>query len=141
MWRLRYWAFLQLAYPATLIPRCLFPYALEAWGGGDLVALADAAHVRAVDSAVVFAIRYVTTEDARARNTHDDVAMEPTMYGQLAIAMTTTVLRRHGALDGDDADNEPMSSLDNASAWALGCRVRSSCSHRVQTPYNHVTTA
>jgi hypothetical protein len=33
MWRLRCWAFPQLAYPATLAPRCLFPYVSEAWGG------------------------------------------------------------------------------------------------------------
>jgi hypothetical protein len=32
MWRLKYWDFPQLAYPATLAPRCVFPYVLEAWG-------------------------------------------------------------------------------------------------------------
>jgi hypothetical protein len=33
-WRLIYWDFPQLAYPATLAPRCLFPYVLGAWGDG-----------------------------------------------------------------------------------------------------------
>jgi hypothetical protein len=34
MWQLRYWAFPQLAYPATFAPICLFAYVSEAWGGG-----------------------------------------------------------------------------------------------------------
>jgi hypothetical protein len=42
----------------------------------------------------------------------------PTMYVRLATAMTRAVSRGHGTPDGDDGDNEPMSSLELASSWA-----------------------
>ena len=76
---------------------------------GDLVALADAAHVGAAGLAVGSAIRFLTTQDARVRrDSQAEVPMEATMYGRLATAMSTTVSRRHGTPDGDDGDNEPM---------------------------------
>jgi hypothetical protein len=52
---------------------------------------------------------HVLAQDARVRgNTHDEVPMEPTMYGRLATAMTTTVSRIPSAPDKDEGDNEPM---------------------------------
>jgi hypothetical protein len=86
---------------------------------GDLVALADAAHVGAAGLAVGYATRFLTTQNARVRaDSQDEVPMEPTMYGRLTTAMTTTVSRRHGTPDGDDGDNEPVWSLELASSWA-----------------------
>jgi hypothetical protein len=85
-------------------------------GVRDLIALADAAHVGAAGLTVGYAIRFLTTQDARVRgNSRDKVTMEPTMYGRLATAMTTTVSRRHGTPD-EDGDNEPMWSLELASS-------------------------
>jgi hypothetical protein len=78
-------------------------------GVGDLVALADATHVRAAGLVVGSTIRFVTSQDARVRgDTHDDVPMEPTMYGWLAIAMIRTVYRGPSAPDGDGGDNNPI---------------------------------
>jgi hypothetical protein len=78
-------------------------------GVGGLVALADAADVGAAGLAVDYAICSLTTQDVRVRgDSHDEVPMEPTIYGRLATAMTTRVSQRHGAPDGDDGDNEPM---------------------------------
>jgi hypothetical protein len=43
---------------------------------------------------------FLIAQDARVRgDSHDDVPMEPTMYGRLAYAMSK---------DGNDGDNEPM---------------------------------
>jgi hypothetical protein len=91
----------------------------------DLTTLADAAHVGAAGLIVGFATRFHAAQDARARgNTHDDVPMEPTMYGRLATAMTKEVSRRPSAPEGDDGDNEPMWSIKLVSAWA---RMVSAC--------------
>jgi hypothetical protein len=84
-------------------------------GVGDLVALADAAHVGAAGLAIGSTIRLLTTQDARVRgDSYDEIPKEPTMYGRLATAMTTTVSRRHGTPDGDDGENETMWSLELA---------------------------
>jgi hypothetical protein len=84
-------------------------------GVGDLVALADATHVGAAGLAVGFVIRFLKAQDARVRgDSHDEVPMEPIMYGRFAIGMTTTVSCMHGTHDGDDGDNEPMWSLELA---------------------------
>jgi hypothetical protein len=117
MWQLGNRAFPQLAYPATIALRC--PIRFEGMGVGDLVALADAAHVGAAGLAVGYPIRFLTTQDARVRgDSHDEVPMEPTMFGRLTTAMTTAVSRRHGTPDGDDGNNEPMWSLELASSSA-----------------------
>jgi hypothetical protein len=97
-----------LGLPAASLPRntrseMSLPIRFGGMGVRDLVALADAAHVGVADLAVGSAIRFLTTQDS-----HDEVPMEPTTYGRLATAMTTTVSRRHGTPDGDDRDNEPM---------------------------------
>jgi hypothetical protein len=62
------------------------------------------------------------------------------MHGRLAIAMTTTVSRRHGTLNGDDDDdNEPMWSLELASSWA---RLDAACgSHNLAESEPLITTA
>jgi hypothetical protein len=87
-------------------------------GVGDLVALADAAHVGAAGLAIGSAICFLTSQDARMHgDSLEEVPMEPTMYGRLVIAMTTTVSRGHGTRDGDDGNNEPMWSLELASSW------------------------
>jgi hypothetical protein len=76
---------------------------------GDMVALANAAHVCAASLATGTAIRFLLAQDARVRgDTHDDVRMQPTMYGRLPIAMTISVSRRPSASGGGDGDNEPM---------------------------------
>jgi hypothetical protein len=86
---------------------------------GALAALADEDHVGAAGLAIGYAIRLLTAQGARMRRDYnDEVPMEPTMYGRLANAMTTTVSRRHGSPDGDVGDNEPMWSLELASSWA-----------------------
>jgi hypothetical protein len=86
-------------------------------GVRDLVALAGAAHVEAAGLTVGYAIRFLTTQDARVRrDSHDEVPMEPTMYGRLTTDMTTTVSCKRGTLDGDDGDNEPMWLLELASS-------------------------
>jgi hypothetical protein len=112
------------------------PIRFGGMGVGDLVALADAAHVGAAGLAVSSTIRFLIAQNARvrSRDTHDEVPMEPTMHGRLATTMTTAVSRMRGTPDGD---NEPMWSLELASSWALGCRVRFSRSHRVRTPHIH----
>jgi hypothetical protein len=96
------------------------PRQLVGMGVGDLVALADAAHVGAAGLAVGSTIRFLIAQDAHVRgDSQDEVPMEPSMYGRLATAMTTAVSRRHGTPDGDDyGDNEPMWSLELASSWA-----------------------
>jgi hypothetical protein len=95
------------------------PIRFGGMGVGDLVALADAAHVGAAGLAVGYAIHFLSTQDARVRgNSREEDPTEPTMYERLATAMTTTVSRRHGAPDGDDGDNEPMWSSELASSWA-----------------------
>jgi hypothetical protein len=56
-----------------------------------LVALADASDVGSAGLVVGSAICCETAQDARVhRDTHDDVPVEPAMYGRLAIAMITT---------------------------------------------------
>jgi hypothetical protein len=95
---------------------------------GNLVALADAAHVRAAGLAVGYAIRFLTTQDARVRGDYnDEVPMVSTMHGWLATAITTTVSRRHGTPDGDNSDSELMRSLELASSWA---RLDAACGSR-----------
>jgi hypothetical protein len=95
------------------------PIRFGGMGVGDLVAFTDAAHVGAAGLSVGSAIRFLTTQDARVcGDSQDEVSMEPTMYGQLATAMTTSVSRMHAIPDGDDGDNEPMRSLELASSWA-----------------------
>jgi hypothetical protein len=55
------------------------PIRFGGMGVGDLVALADAAHVGAAGLAVDYAIRSLTTQDARVRgDSHDEVPTEPT---------------------------------------------------------------
>jgi hypothetical protein len=89
------------------------PIRFRGTGVGDLVALADVAHVGAADLAVGSALRFLIAQDTRVRGDfHDEVPMEPmTMYGLLATATTPAVSRRHGTPDGDEGDNEPMRSL------------------------------
>jgi hypothetical protein len=85
-------------------------------GAGDF---GDAAHVGAAALAVGSVIRFLIAQDARVRgDSHNEVPMEPTMYGRLATAMTTAVSRRHGTPEGDDGDKKPMWSLELASLWA-----------------------
>jgi hypothetical protein len=111
-----------LGLPAPSLPRntrsdMSLPIRFGVMGVGDLVALADAAHVGAAGLAVGSPIRFLTAQDARVReDSHDEVPMEPTIYGRLATAMTTTVSRRHGIPDGDDGDNEPMWSIEVTSS-------------------------
>jgi hypothetical protein len=109
-------------------------------GVGDLVALVDVAHVGAVGLAMGSTIRFLTTQDALVRgDSQDEVPMEPTMYGRLATAMTTSVSRRHGTPDGDDGENEPMWSLELASSWA---RLDAACgSHALAEFEPLITTA
>jgi hypothetical protein len=50
-------------------------------GVGDLVALADAAHVGAASLVVGSAICFLTSQDARVHgDSHDEVPMVPTLY-------------------------------------------------------------
>jgi hypothetical protein len=107
---------------------------------GDLVALADSAHVGAAGLAGDYAIRFLTAQDARVRgDSHDEVPMEPTMDGRLAIAVTKAVSRRHGTPEGDDGDNKPMWSLELASSWA---RLHVACgSHALAESESLITTA
>jgi hypothetical protein len=101
------------------------PIRFGGMGVGDLVALADASHVGEAGLAVGYAIRFLTSQDARVRrDSHDEVPMEPTMYERLATAMTTAVSRRLGTPDGDDGNNGPMWSLELASSWA---RIDAAC--------------
>jgi hypothetical protein len=122
-----------LGLPAASLPRntgseMSLPIRYGGMGVGDLVALADAGHVGAADLAVGFAIRFLSTQDARGRgDSHDEVPMEPTMYGRLAIAMTTAVSSMHGTPDGNDRDSEPMWPVELASSWA---RLDAACSSR-----------
>jgi hypothetical protein len=105
-----------------------------------LVALADAAHVSAAAQATGSAIRFLKAQDARVRgDTHDDVPMGTTMNVRLAIAMNTAVSRRPSAPDGPGDDNEPMRSLELASAWV---RVHATCgSHALAESEPLITTA
>jgi hypothetical protein len=113
-----------LGLPEANLPRntsseMSLPIRFGGMGVGGLVTLADAAHVGAVGLAVGYAIRFLKAQVAPVRgDSHDEVPMEPTMYGRLASAMTKTVSRRRGTPDGDDGDNEPMWSLELASSWA-----------------------
>jgi hypothetical protein len=131
--------------PAASLPRntrseMSRPIRFGGMGVGDLVALADAAHVGAAGLAVGSAIRFLTTQDACERGDSPDQApMEPTMYGRLATTMTTAVSRRHGALHGDDGDNEPMWSLELASSRA---HLDAACgSHALAESESLITTA
>jgi hypothetical protein len=121
-------------------PKMSLPIHFGGMGVGDLVALADAAHVGAAGLAVGSAIRFHTTQDARVRgDSQDEVPMEPTIYGRLATPMTTTVSRRHGTPDGDDGDNISMWSLKLASSWA---RLDAACgSHALAESEPLITTA
>jgi hypothetical protein len=63
-------------------------------GIGDMVALADATHVGATGLHVCSAILFLIAQDARVRgDAHDNVPMEPTIYGRLASTMITAVSR------------------------------------------------
>jgi hypothetical protein len=102
-----------LGLPAASLPptrsEMSLPIRFGGMGVGDLVALADPGHVGAAGLAVGSAIRFLSTQDARVRGeSNDEVPMEPTMYGLLTIAMTTTVSPMHSTPDGDDCDNERM---------------------------------
>jgi hypothetical protein len=104
-----------------------------------LVALVNAAHVGAAGLVVGSATRFPAAQDARVRgDSQDEVPMEPTMYGRLATAMTTTVSRRHGIPDGDDGDNEPMWSLELASSWA---RLDAACGSPALAKFEPLITA
>jgi hypothetical protein len=85
---------------------------------GDLVAFADSTHVGAVGLAIGSDVRFLTEHDARVRgHSHDEVPMEPTIYGWVvASAMITLVSCRTRLPDGEDGENEPMWSLELASA-------------------------
>jgi hypothetical protein len=109
-------------------------------GVGDLVALADAAHVGAAGLAVGSAIRLLTTQDDCVRgDSSDEVPMEPTMYGRVAYAMTKTVSHRHGTPDGDDGNNEPMCSQELSWSWA---RCDAACGyHALSDSKPLITTA
>jgi hypothetical protein len=86
---------------------------------GDLVALADAAHVGAAGLALGSAIRFITTQDTRVRgDTHDDILMEPAIDGQLSTDMITAMSRRPSAPDGYVGDSKSMWSLELALARA-----------------------
>jgi hypothetical protein len=105
------------------------PIRFEGMGVGDLVALANAAHVGAAGLAVGSAFRFLLVQDARVRrDTHDGVPMEPTMYIWLANAMITAVSRRPNAPGGDSDDNAHMWSLELTSAWA---RLYATCGFQV----------
>jgi hypothetical protein len=105
---------------------------------GDLVALADAAHVRAAGLAVGSTIRFFTAQDARVRgDTHDDIPMEPIMYGRLAIAMIRPVSRRPSAPNEDGDDNKPMWSVELASSWA---RLNTACGAHVLAESDSIIT-
>jgi hypothetical protein len=103
-----------LGLPAASLPNntrseMSLPIRFGGMGVGNLVALADAAHVGAAGLVVGSDVRFLTTQDACVRgDSNDDVPMEPTMYGWLATAMTTAVSRRPGAPDRDGDDNPPM---------------------------------
>jgi hypothetical protein len=77
-----------LGLPAPSLPRntrsvMSLPMSFGGMGVGDLVALADATHVRAADLAVGSTIRFLTAQYARVRgDSHDEVPMELTMYGR-----------------------------------------------------------
>jgi hypothetical protein len=120
-----------LGIPAARLPRntrsdMSFPIRFGGMEVGDLVALADAAHAVGGVLVVRYAMRFITAQDVRVRgNSHGEVHMEPTMYGRLVTALTTTVSRRHGTHDGDDGDNEPMWPLELALSWA---RLEAACS-------------
>jgi hypothetical protein len=96
------------------------PLRFGGMGVGYLITFADLAHVGAAGLATTSSsVRFLTAQDACVRgDTHDDVPIEPTMYGRLVTAMFTTVSRRPSAPDGDGGDNEPMLSLELASARA-----------------------
>jgi hypothetical protein len=119
-----------LGLPGASLPRntrseMSLPIRFGGMGLGDLVALADAAHIGAAGLAVCYSIRFLPAQYACVRvDANDEVPMEPTMYRQLATAMTTTMSRRYGTPDGDDGDNEPMWSLELASSWA---RLNAAC--------------
>jgi hypothetical protein len=77
-----------LGLPTTSLPRntCSemspLPIRFGDMGVEDLAALADAAHIGVAGLAVGSAIRFLTTQSAQmCMDTHDDVPMEPIMYG------------------------------------------------------------
>jgi hypothetical protein len=69
--------------------------------------------------------------------------MRPTMCGRLATTMTNNAIamspsRMPRAPNGDDGDNEPMWSLELASAWAtLDAECGSRALTRVRTTHDH----
>jgi hypothetical protein len=94
------------------------PIRFGCMGVGDLVALADAAHVGAAGLALGTTIRFLRAQGTRVRgDSHDEVPMEPTMHGRLATAMTIAVSLWRNTPNGDDGDNESMWSLELASSW------------------------
>jgi hypothetical protein len=81
--------------------------------------LVDASHIGEAVLAVGSAIHFLTAQDARVGGDSEvEAPMELTMYGPLAIAMSTAVSREHGTPEGYNGDNEPMWSLELASSWA-----------------------
>jgi hypothetical protein len=123
-----------LGLPADSLPRSTrsdmsLPIRFGGMGVGDLAALADGAHVGAAGLAVASPSCFLTSQDARVRgDSHDEVPMEPTMHGRLAIVMTIMVSSMHNTPDGDSGDNEPMWSLELASSWA---RLDAACGSHV----------
>ena len=110
-------------------------------GVGDLIALADIAHVGATSLAVGSAIRFLTTQDGCMREiNHDDVPMEPTMYGRLATVVIKTVSHRPNAPDGDGDHNESIWSLELASVWAR-LNANTCVSHPLAESKPLITTA
>jgi hypothetical protein len=113
-----------LGLPTASLPRnngseMSLPKRFGGMGVGDLAALADTTHFGAAGLGVGSDIRFLTSQDARVReDTHDDVPIEPTMYGRPATTITTTVSRRPNTPDEDGGDNEPTWSLELASSWA-----------------------
>jgi NAD(P)H-dependent flavin oxidoreductase YrpB (nitropropane dioxygenase family) len=96
MWRLRYSDLQHASLTRYTQSAMSLPIRFGGMGVGDLAALADAANVGAAGLAVGSAIRFLTSQDSRVRgDSHDDVPIEPTMYGRLA----TAVFRRPGAPD------------------------------------------
>jgi hypothetical protein len=74
---------------------------------------------------------------ARKPDPHDKVPMEPTMYGWLATAMTTTVSRMHATPNGDDGEDEPVWSIELASLWA---RFNAACGSHALAKSEPLTT-
>jgi hypothetical protein len=108
-------------------------------GVGDLVALADAAHVGAEDLAVSNAIRFLTTQDARVRgNFHDGSS-----NGADHVWTVSDYSNHNGVLQAwytrwrRQRQRTHVVGRTRFVVGALTCRVRLSRSRRVRTPDNH----